>query len=570
MFAKHMRRIQLTVTALATVAMTVGSFAAPSVQAQSKKVLNYVFDEPGTLDPQVGSFVDGVIVDNALFRGLLKYDHNNQPAPSIAKDVPTLANGGISADGKTYTYHLRQDWKWSDGNGVVKAGDFVYAFQRLVDPKMAAGYGSFLDGLLLNADHINNGDAGFKLSDLGVKAVDDYTVQFTLVHAASYWNLIACLWFGYAVRKDNVERAGDPSTGAWVDPANGPVVGSGPFTISAWDHNKEIDLVKNANFAGDQAKLDQISFPIITDASIALTGFKSGKLDIGGYPAAQFRSLKADPVLGKDWKGGANQGFLSDPSTCQFYMGMDNTKPPFNNIDVRKAFSYAINRDDWVHTIRNDQAQKLLSFLPPSIQDSDPKLGSDYDFSPDKAKAALAKAGFPNGAGFPAVSYHYSAGTNNQRIADWYQAQFQKYLNVTITEDPMDSAVYSNALSDAKNKLDGTYTLGWCADYLHPSDWLIPVFGSNYPNGNATNAPGYRDPQFDKIANQADNTADPAAADKLYQQAQGILINDVPVAFLAINTYNLLVSARVTNLPETALDSGYPGGYYWEEVDVKS
>jgi len=571
MFAKHMRRIQLTATALATAAITIGSFAAPSVQAQAKKVLNYqITSEPDTIDPQVESFAEDVALTNGVWRSLLRYDHNNQPSPSIAKEVPTVANGGISADGKTYIYHLNQNWKWSDGNGVVKASDFVYAFQRLVDPKTAGGYGSFLDGLLLNADHINNGDAGFKVTDLGVKAVDDFTVQFTLVHAASYWNQIACLWFGDAIRKDNVERAGLPSPDAWTDPANGVVVGSGPFIITGWDHNKQLTFSKNPNFAGSQAKLDEVDFPIITDASISLAGFKSGQLDVAGYPSAQYKSIKADPVLGVDWKAGA-VGLLHETSTCQYYQGMDDTKAPFNNINVRKAFSYATNRDDFVHTIRNDLAQKWLSFLPPAIQDSDPALGSEFDFNPDKAKAALTAAGFPGGAGFPTVSYHYPAGTNAQRIADWFQAQYQKYLGITINEDPMDGAVYSAALSvaDPKGKLDGMYTLGWCADYLHPSDWLIPVFGANLPAGNGTDASGYHSVAFEAAANKADSTVDPAAADKLYQQAQAILVADQPVIFLAINTFNPLISARVTSLPWTSLDSGSPGSFYWEEVDLK-
>src|SRR5579859_6886426 len=164
-----------------------------ATRAQAKKTLSYQFPgEPASLDPQVANFANDVAMVNALYRSLLRYDQNNNPVPSIAMQVPSVANGGISADGKTYTYKLRQDWKWSDGNGVVKAQDFVYTFQRLVNPKTAGGYGSFLDGLLLNADTINNTDPTkvdqTLLDTLGVKAVDDFTVQFTLVHAASYFN----------------------------------------------------------------------------------------------------------------------------------------------------------------------------------------------------------------------------------------------------------------------------------------------------------------------------------------------------------------------------------------------
>jgi oligopeptide transport system substrate-binding protein len=574
MFASRFRFIKTVAVAAAVAALAMPALAPLSAQAQAKKVIQYAASgEPATIDPQVASYVDQVNYDNALFRGLLRYDHNGNPSPSIAKDVPTVDNGGISKDGMTYTYHLRTDWKWSDGNGVVKAQDFVYAFQRLVNPKMAAGYGSFLDGLLLNADTINNSDPAkvdqTLLNTLGVKAVDDSTVQFTLVHPAGYFNQIACLWFGYAVRKDNVERAGDPATGAWTDPANGPVVGSGPFILSKWDHNKEIVFIKNTNFSGDQAKLDEVDWPIIQDATLQLAGFKAGQLDVAGFPAVEYKNIKADPKLGTDWKSGAG-GLLVYPNTCSFYYGMDNTKPPFDNKDVRLAFNYAFDRDSYVHIISQDLATKWLSFLPPAIADSDPKLGSAYDYNPDKAKAALAKAGYPNGQGFPTVSFHYTAGATGQRRADWLQAQFKKVLNITLNEDPMDAAVFQAQTSDAKNKIDGMIYLGWCADYLHPSDWFLPVFGSNPPTGNATDVTGFHDANFEKLAAQADAAATPADADKLYQQAQQALVDDVPVIFADIGLNFLLVSPKLTVLPTSGLDSGVPGGYYWEEVDIAS
>jgi len=566
MFAKRAYRV-LMVIALAALVLPMASHSA---QAQAKKVWKYqAAGEPGTIDPQLGSFTDGVAYDHALFASLLRYDVNNTPQPWMATAVATTANGGISADGKTYTYHL-QKWPWSDGKGVVTAQDIVYAWQRVVNPALAGGYSSFFDGLLLNADTINNTDPSkvnqALLDTLGVKAVDASTVQFTLVHAAGYWNDIMCLWLGGAVRKDNVERNGpdgkplDPSSGAWLDPANGPVVGSGPFTLTKWDHNKEWIFTKNPNYAGTAPKLDEIDLEVIQDAAAAFVGFKSGQLDVSAFPTAELNNIKADPVLGKQ--------LLEYSNSCSFYLGMDNTKPPFDNLDVRKAFALAFDRDNYIKVVAQGLDQKWLSFLPPSIQGADPKLGSAYDFNADAAKAELVKAGYPNGQGFPAVSYHYSAGTNGQRTADWLQANYKKYLNININEDPMDAAARQAALTDPKNKEDGTYILGWCADYLHPSDWLIPVFGANLPAGNGNEASGFHDANFEKVASQADNTLDPTAALALYQQAQQILVDDEPVVFLWTGLNASLVSSRVTNLPKSGLDDGEPGWYFIEDVDV--
>jgi oligopeptide transport system substrate-binding protein len=192
---------------------------------------------------------------------------------------------------------------------------------------------------------------------------------------------------------------------------------------------------------------------------------------------------------------------------------------------------------------------------------------SHYDYNPEKAKAALAKAGYPDGKGFPSVAFHYTAGSTGQRRADWLQAQFKKVLNITLTEDPMDAAVFQAQTSDAKNKIDGMIYLGWCADYLHPSDWLLPVFGAG-ASGNATDVTGYANPAFEKVAGQADAAATTAEADKFYQAAQKALVDDVPVIFTDIGLNFLLLSPKVTNIPTSGLDSGVPGGYYWEEVDI--
>ncbi len=557
------------IIALAALALPLSSFAA---QAQAKKVLKYqASGEPATFDPQITGFADAVAYDHALFASLLTYDINSKPTPWLATDIATTANGGISADGKTYTYHLKPNWKWSDGNGVVKAQDIVYAWQRVVDPRLAGSYSSFFDGLLLNADTINNTDPSKvdqKLLDtLGVKAVDDTTVQFTLVHAAGYWNDVMALWLGGAVRKDNVERNGpdgkplDPASGAWLDPANGPVVTSGPFTVTKLDHNKEWIFTKNPNYAGTAAKLDEIDLEVIQDAAAAFVGFKSGQLDvIVAPPTAELNNIKADPVLGKELQ--------IYPISCSYYMGMDNTTPPFNNIDARKAFSLAFDRDNFDKVISQGLTQKWLSFLPPAIQGADPKLGSAFDFNADQAKAELAKAGYPDGKGFPTVTYHYRAGTNGQRTADWIQAQYQKVLNVNIQESPEDSAAWQAAVQDPKTKQNGLYVLGWCADYLHPSDWLIPVFGANLPAGNANDATGFHYAAYEKAAAQADNELDPTKAIADYQAAQQILVNDVPVVFMNIPLVDPMVNPRVTNIPHFGLDGGYTGWYFIEQVDV--
>ena len=470
------------------------------------KVLRYqAAGEPSTIDPQSASYSDSVAYDHALFATLLRYDQNNQPAPYIAKQVPTVENGGISTDGKTYIYYLHNDWKWSDGKGVITAQDVVYAFQRLVNPNSASGYGSFLDGVLLNADTINNTDSAkvtqTLLNTLGVKAIDESTVQFSLVHSSGAFNHIAALWFSAPVRKDNVERPGLPAATAWTDPTYGVVVGSGPFILNKWDHNKELIFTRNLNYGGALAKLDEIDLPIISDSAVAYSGFKAGELDVANFLSpSEYVNIKADPLLSTQ--------LVQDPTSCTYFLAFDTTRPPFNDLKVRQAFTYAVNRDQYIHDIVNDLGTKQLSLLPKDVIGSafDPTLGQDQDFSTTKAKAALAASRYPNPATFPLVNFNFinSKSGTGQRRADFFKAQFQQVLGIKINENPMQSAAYTAALSNPTSKLAGMELSGWCSDYMNPSDWLYPIFGSYGKAGNANNVSGFSSIEFDQAAQVAD------------------------------------------------------------------
>lgn len=556
---KTYTRKQLAIVLIALVALLIPTFA-PAFHAQAaEKVLRYWSTEQPTLDPQASNFATQAALEYGLFRGLLRYDEKGNVIPSIAQDVPTVANGGVSADGKIVTFKLR-DWKWSDGKGTVKAQDFVYSFRRLLDDKLASAYADFLNGIVVNAEEIRGGKA--KPDTLGIKAVDDKTVQFSLVKATPYFNSMVALWIFGVVRQDNVERAGLSSPEGWIDPANGEVVSSGPFILKAWDHNKSMTFVKNPNFSGSPAKLDRIEFTLQDDTAVVYAGYKAGELDVSGIPTAEYDNIKADPVLGKE--------LLQYDAACSFYLGMDNTRPPFNNKKVRQAFSYAVDRDRYIKVITRGLATKQLEFLPPSIPPGDdPNLGKDLDFNPDLARKTLAEAGYPDGKGFPEVAYNYTAGANGQRRADYYQSVFKEILNVDIKLNPMDGAVFQAQLSDPKVKLAGMYTLGWCTDYAHPSDWLYLVFGSGGANGNGLNNAGYKSAEFDKVAKAADAELDPAKAAALYKQAHEILVNDVPVVWM-FNTINvLLVKPNVKNLKPMSLDGGVPGSVDWENVDIQ-
>jgi oligopeptide transport system substrate-binding protein len=249
---------------------------------------------------------------------------------------------------------------------------------------------------------------------------------------------------------------------------------------------------------------------------------------------------------------------------CTNYLAMDNTKPPFDNKKVREAFTYALNRDLREKVVDRDINKKALSWLPEGVPGYDPNLGKEYDFNADKARKALADAGYPDGKGLPEVVYNYAATSEGQRTADWYLEQFQQVLNVHLKLNPMELAAYSASFDDPKNHLPGMFEYGWCADYLHPSDWLYLVFGS----GQGNNVVGYNSAEFDKISKAADAELDPAKAMDLYKQAHALLLSDFPVIFFDTPTATRLVKPRVQGLKPNSLDGGVIGGFFWEDIDV--
>ena len=527
-------------------------------QASGKKVLHYnINGEPDTLDPQQANYTDSIQIGMALFRGLLRIDEKSNVAPSIAKEVPSVANGGISADGTVYTFKLN-DWKWSDGKGTVTAGDFVYTWQRLVDPALANPYAPFFNGVIKNAQEISDGK--MKPTDLGVKAVDDKTFQVTLAQPKSFFLALTTLGMTYVVRKDVVEKPGLSTPSAWTDPANGTVVGTGPFIITKWDHQNEIVLEKNPNFSGTAAKLDEVDLDETTDQSVTYAAYKNNELDITTFPAVELHNIEKDPVLSKELHKTAQ--------LCTWALAMDYSDKPFSDKNVRLAFAHALDRDSLISTVNQGLGFKTYSWLPPGIFGYDANAGKDLEFDVNVAKKYMSDAGFPDGKGFPAVNFNYRATPNGQRRAEWFQAQLEKNLSITINLNPMETAAYEAATSDPKVKIPGIEQYGWCTDYPHPQDWFTVIW-VNGTNGNGNNITGYNNADFEKASLAADAEVDQAKALVAYQALQKQFLSDVPIVPLYNDESVALIKPHVKGIVDTPLDGGFNGTWFWENIDIQ-
>ncbi len=342
--------------------------------------------QPSTLDPNMVLDTYSATIVEQLFLGLTNLNgETGEVEPELA------TKWDVSDDGLTYTFHLRDDVKWSDGKPVT-AKDIEYSVRRALRPETASPYAYALY-IIKNAQAINQTAIPtdtYDIETLGVKALDDYTVQFTLEAPAAYFPSIAGLWTVRALPSWTVEQYGD----AWTDPKN--IVVNGPYKLSEWNLDNNIVLVKNPDYVdAANVAIDRFDVTFITDQSTAVGLYEQGGLDVVSdgepLPIEILGRLRSDPKLSKELHEG--------PRAMTAYVGFTMTKPPFDNALVRKAFSAAIDRES-LKKIVTDSGTVATQFAPKGVFGApDPEVGIGYDLK--QAQAWLAEAGYPNGEGFP-------------------------------------------------------------------------------------------------------------------------------------------------------------------------
>ena len=495
--------------------------------------------EPDTIDPQVESFVSEIGVTMKVFEALMTPDiKSGKAVPAAAKDQPK-----ISSDGKTYTYTLRDGLKYSDGQPVTSK-NFKYGWQRLCDPATAGDY-AFTGYIVVGCEAWNTMDpkkddpaklAAAKTTFLNsIETPDDKTITFHLTDAAPYFNSIASTWVGLPTREDMVTKGGDK----WTEPAT--FIGNGPFALSEWKHNEKMTFTRNSNFKtadGKTPKVAKITQVMINEGAVAFAAYRNNELDVYGVAAEDLRSIQSDADLSKQ--------VVDGPQGCSFYIGFNVKKAPFDDKNVRVAFSKSFDRDAYIN---DDQkiGKPSTSFISEGLPGFD---GSDtfQKFDVTAAKAALGQASSAAQAALSSIKITYSASTRATTRLQWFQDQWKKNLNVNITLDPVDSTTYT-ALVKKPETTPQAFYLGWCPDYYDQQDWLSTVFKSN----SSVTHVGWKNDQFDKLVTDADKEPDTKKRDDLYKQASQILSQDAPVAFIYYGTTKILLKPWVKNFYITAL-----------------
>jgi oligopeptide transport system substrate-binding protein len=498
--------------------------------------------EPATIDPNRLSWSREHTPAVQVFEGLLCFDHDLSLKALVAQDIPSLENGGISTDLKTYTFKLRPDVTWSDGK-KLKAQDFEYSIKRMLSPDIASAYASFYFDIV-GAEAYNgaaNEDDATKtrLKDaVGVKALDDVTLQITLNKPRYTFLQLMTLWPTYPVREDIISQYGNE----WTEPPH--YIGNGPYILTEWVHDDHMTFKPNPNYWGTKPKLTEIYMAMITDVNTELEAYESNKLEISRVPLGMEKTVMADPVLSKET--------LCYPQLSTCALEFNTKKPPFDNIKVRQALACAIDRVSLVDKVRGGVGKPALSWIPPGIPGHDPSLGKEYEFNITRAKELLAAAGYADLDNFPVLTFQYPDTAGNSLIAEFLQAQIKENLGIDLTLEPMEPKSFTQLVEQREH----TWYLGWWfADYPDPDDWLPELFGTDAGQNNT----GYSNPEFDALVKQAKSELDNTERLQLWDKAHKMVMADVPIVPMFYQEHLFLVKPTVEGLKTSAMDAEIPG-----------
>jgi oligopeptide transport system substrate-binding protein len=495
-------------------------------------------DQPGSLDPGQTQYPYETAVLRAISESLLKPSADlSGVAPAAAQSYDVVNGGSI------FVFHLRINAAYSDGT-AVKAQDFVYAWQRLVDPRLAAPEGTFFANTILNGDKVSvldpqrdaaNIDAA--LATLGLKALDDYTFQVTLSQPDPAFIWLAAMPAGAPIRQDIVKKSGDK----W---AAGPdtLITNGPFKVTEMVRNDHITVVPNPHYWGARPTLTSIKFAVVNDGAAALTKYKNGELDEIAVQPAQAASVAGDSSL--------KQNLVKTPDLTVFWLAFRVNVAPTNNAKVRLAIAQAIDRDAFVAQLFQGQGTPAETFIPKGMHGYASNL-SAQKFDVAQARASLAASGL-SASQLATLKFSYDQSSDfGKATANFIHDQLKANLGIDITLQGLDTNTLASNLGSGDFQLAGP--MGWSADYPDPADWY-DIFLTTSSNNVAL----YQNQQYDNFVRVARTDIQPDRRDQEYQQAQQMLVGDAPVAFLAQSVSWHLVRPYVRGETTSPVDE-WPG-----------
>jgi oligopeptide transport system substrate-binding protein len=482
---------------------------------------------PDILDPQKSSHFAEIAVLRLTYEGLLTIDEKGTIGPGGADKWES------SKDGTQMTFHIRAGLKRFDGTPIT-AQDYEYALRREVDPRIPGkNYTSIvydiqgateLNGVNAQTATPNQIDKAF--ANYGVKAIDANTLVVTFTKPIGWWQYVAYTWVTFPSDKQQVDKAPDTW---WTKPEGHN--GNGPFKIKSIEPNQKIVLVANENYWRGKPALDRIELIYSADTSVILEAYKKNEVDMTSeVNADDVSAINADATLKRD--------FLRYPSAATLGLAFNLTRKPFDDKNVRMAFSQAFDRGGYINTVNKGVGKPYTRWIPPGVPGAQPEKAGvpNTDFAAaaktlvnngyaasgstaDKPKVDCAKLG--------ALKLTYIANPRNQATYQFIAGNLVNAFNCPIALEPVDRAVLAEMTKDVKTTPQ-MFAAGWVQDYPHPQNWLSVYWVC----GGFSKRYGYCNKDFDALIQQADQELDLQKSIDLYRQAEDLLVQDVPMAFI--------------------------------------
>ncbi len=455
-------------------------------------------NNPTTLDPALVTDVQGGGISAKLFNGLVRFNENLDLIPDIAH------SWSLADDHVTYTFRLRRDVSFSNGRKIT-AQDFKYSFERVLTPDTKAPLTWVLDRIEGAADFI----AGKAASVSGIRIVNDHTLQLKLQRPFGPFLSLLAMTTAYVVPSEEVKRLGQ-------DFGTHPV-GSGPYLLTEWKHGQSITLSAREDYFEGRPKLNGIVYRVIPEDLTAVMEFETGHLDVLQIPSSEYKRYTTDPV----WR----DQVYGRPGLNSYYLGLNCTRPPFDDIRVRQAVNLAVDRKHILNTVFEKRGVLSTGPIPPGLWKSKVLLQNTegYGFDPVKARKLIREAG----AQGKTIKIYITPDPEVLDIIEVIQSYLsQAGLKSEIVQ--LDWSAFKQAVNEGEAD---AFWLSWWADYPDPENFLFPLFHSANV-GSSGNRTRCFDPELDRLIDTAQQTMDERLRYRLYRQAEDRIIKNAPWLFM--------------------------------------
>ena len=489
-------------------------------------ILDMGYNDVPTLDPSLAEDTSAIDAGLELFPGLIRlHEETGEVQPGMVTDWT------ISDDGLMYTFQIRDDVPWVRFNNVsgeveqvlddegnprlVNCNDFLYGIRRTLDPNTGSSY-AYVNWVIENAGAVNgeNGedDPLFgQLDAIGAECLDDFTIQYTLREPAAFFVSIASMWMNWAQPQWLIEEMGD----RWIEA--GILQSYGPYTLFDWTHDASITFVANPFWPGSDAipkPAIKYTHGLFLDPSEQLANYEAGLMDKAEVPLAEIDRVKSDPVLSQELD------IFAD--TCTYLYGFNVTKPPFDDPNVRKAFSWAVDRTALVENVTKGGQEPARWFARPGLTAApDPKQGDDFGppvgADVEKALEFLAASSYGSAENLPEITLMHNESSGHARIAEAIQQMWKENLGVEVTIATQEWKVFLQTRHEDPPQI---WRGGWCMDYPDASNFDKDVFRSDSGNNDTR----WGNEKYDALVDQAALETDVQTRHDLYVEAEKLLV----------------------------------------------